>query len=58
LFLCKWFNEIGIIDLENVSYIDDMVARADRGNDKDLYAFYESKEFTALRDVYFLFVQD
>lgn len=40
-FLCKWTDCCGVFDLsEEPDSVEDQVARYDRGEEKDIYAFY------------------
>lgn len=45
-YLLRTQNKIGILDLTELpDRVDEMVARHDRGEDKDLYAFYSLRRF-------------
>lgn len=41
-FLCIWQDQMGLFDLTiEPDIVDDMVARFDRGTERDVYAFYK-----------------
>ena len=46
--LVKWSDKVGLVDMNKCSGIDVMVARYDRGEQKDIYAFYEYDDFKLL----------
>ena len=54
--MVKWQDTLGIIDLEDYKRMDEMVARHDRGEDKDLYIMYDHERFTQLKDVFFSYI--
>lgn len=56
--LVGWKDQIGIIDLLNYSKLDEQIARHDRGEEYDLYAFYNDYDFELLKDLYFMSIQD
>jgi hypothetical protein len=46
--LVAWTDKVGLISLTNVSKIETMVARHDRGEGEDIYAFYDHTKFKIL----------